>query len=35
MKLTLHVWRQKNASSKGRMVRYEVPNVSDLLRHFV
>jgi succinate dehydrogenase / fumarate reductase, iron-sulfur subunit len=29
MKLTLHVWRQKNASSTGKMVRYEVPNVSE------
>src|SRR5260370_1480260 len=29
MKLTLHVWRQKNASSTGRMVRYEVPNVNE------
>jgi succinate dehydrogenase / fumarate reductase iron-sulfur subunit len=23
MKLTLHIWRQKNASSAGKMVRYE------------
>lgn len=29
MRLTLHVWRQKNASSPGRMVRYEVPNVNE------
>jgi succinate dehydrogenase / fumarate reductase iron-sulfur subunit len=28
MKLTLHIWRQKNASDKGRMVRYDVPDVS-------
>src|ERR1700679_1899615 len=24
MNLTLHIWRQRNASEKGRMVRYEV-----------
>ena len=29
MKLTLHVWRQKNAQDKGRMVRYELPNVNE------
>jgi len=29
MKLTLHIWRQKNSSDKGRMVRYEAPNVSE------
>jgi succinate dehydrogenase / fumarate reductase iron-sulfur subunit len=28
MELTLHVWRQKNVSDKGRMVRYDVPDVS-------
>src|SRR5215469_14374608 len=28
MKLTLYIWRQRNASDKGRMVRYEVPNVN-------
>ena len=28
MNLTLHVWRQKNATEKGRMVRYEVPDVN-------
>ena len=28
MKLTLHVWRQKNAQDKGRMVRYIADNVS-------
>ena len=27
MKLTLHIWRQKNTTDKGRMVRYEVPDV--------
>src|SRR5207302_2927382 len=29
MKLTLHVWRQKNAEDRGRMVRYEVPGVNE------
>ena len=29
MKIILHVWRQKNAGDKGRMVRYEAPNVSE------
>jgi succinate dehydrogenase / fumarate reductase iron-sulfur subunit len=28
MKLTLHIWRQRNASEKGRMVRYDVPDVN-------
>lgn len=28
MKLTLHIWRQKNASDKGRMVRYDLASVS-------
>ncbi len=28
MNLTLHVWRQRNASAPGRMVRYEVKDVS-------
>ena len=28
MKLTLHVWRQRNSSDAGRMVRYEVDDVS-------
>ena len=28
MKITLHIWRQRNASDKGKMVRYEVPNVN-------
>ncbi|MGA3078062.1 MAG: succinate dehydrogenase/fumarate reductase iron-sulfur subunit [Bryobacteraceae bacterium] len=28
MKLILHIWRQRNASEKGRMVRYEVPDVN-------
>jgi succinate dehydrogenase / fumarate reductase iron-sulfur subunit len=29
MKIILHIWRQKNAGDKGRMVRYEAPNVSE------
>ena len=29
MKLILHVWRQKNSAAKGRMVRYEVPEVNE------
>ncbi len=28
MKLTLHIWRQKDASSKGRFVVYEIDDVS-------
>lgn len=28
MKLTLHVWRQKNRDDKGRMEIYEAPNVA-------
>jgi succinate dehydrogenase / fumarate reductase iron-sulfur subunit len=26
--LTLHIWRQKNASDPGRMVHYEAKNVN-------
>ena len=29
MRIILHIWRQRNAGDKGRMVRYEVPNVSE------
>ena len=29
MRLTLHIWRQKNAQAEGRMVRYDVPNVNE------
>jgi len=29
MKLTLHVWRQKNPQDNGRMVRYEHPSVNE------
>jgi succinate dehydrogenase / fumarate reductase iron-sulfur subunit len=28
MRLTLHVWRQRNAKDKGRMVQYEAPDVN-------
>ena len=28
MRLILHIWRQRNASEKGRMVRYEVRDVN-------
>jgi succinate dehydrogenase / fumarate reductase iron-sulfur subunit len=28
MRIILHIWRQKNAEDKGRMVRYELPNVN-------
>src|SRR5215475_2178158 len=28
MRIVLHIWRQRNASDKGRMVRYELPNVN-------
>jgi succinate dehydrogenase / fumarate reductase iron-sulfur subunit len=29
MKIILHIWRQKNTQSPGKMVRYEVANVSE------
>jgi succinate dehydrogenase / fumarate reductase, iron-sulfur subunit len=29
MKLTLHIWRQKSVGDRGRMVRYEAPNVNE------
>jgi len=29
MNLTLHVWRQKDARTKGQFVKYEAPDVSD------
>jgi succinate dehydrogenase / fumarate reductase iron-sulfur subunit len=29
MKIILHIWRQKNTAVAGRLVRYEVPNVSQ------
>ncbi|HXA50446.1 MAG TPA: succinate dehydrogenase/fumarate reductase iron-sulfur subunit [Candidatus Acidoferrum sp.] len=28
MRITLHVWRQPNATAPGKMVKYEVPNVN-------
>jgi succinate dehydrogenase / fumarate reductase iron-sulfur subunit len=28
MRIILHIWRQRNASDKGSMVRYEVPDVN-------
>ncbi len=28
MRIVLHIWRQPNPSTSGKMVRYEVPNVS-------
>jgi len=27
--IILHIWRQRNADDKGRMARYEVPNVNE------
>ena len=29
MRIILHIWRQRNAGEKGRMARYEAPNVSE------
>jgi succinate dehydrogenase / fumarate reductase, iron-sulfur subunit len=29
VKLTLHVWRQKNAGDRGGLVRYEMPNANE------
>jgi succinate dehydrogenase / fumarate reductase iron-sulfur subunit len=29
MKLTLHIWRQPSSAAKGRMVRYDAPNVNQ------
>ncbi|MGC4048170.1 MAG: succinate dehydrogenase/fumarate reductase iron-sulfur subunit [Paludibaculum sp.] len=29
MKIILNIWRQQNATSAGRMVRYEVPNANE------
>src|ERR1700730_5348092 len=28
MRIVLHIWRQRNASESGRIVRYEVPSVN-------
>ena len=29
MKIVLHIWRQPDHNAKGRMIRYEVPNVNE------
>jgi succinate dehydrogenase / fumarate reductase iron-sulfur subunit len=29
MRLILNIWRQKSSTAKGKMVRYELPNVSE------
>jgi succinate dehydrogenase / fumarate reductase, iron-sulfur subunit len=29
MRIILHIWRQRNAREKGRMTRYEVPDVNE------
>jgi succinate dehydrogenase / fumarate reductase iron-sulfur subunit len=29
MRIVLHIWRQRNANDKGRMARYEVPDVNQ------
>ena len=29
MRITLHIWRQRNPSEKGKMVRYEIPDVNQ------
>jgi len=29
MRIVLNIWRQRNASDKGKMVRYEVPTVNE------
>lgn len=29
MRIILHVWRQRNATSAGKLVRYEVPDVNE------
>ena len=29
MKITVRIWRQKNADSKGKLVPYELDNVSE------
>src|SRR5574340_270714 len=29
MRIVLHIWRQRNESEPGRMVRYEVPNANQ------
>jgi len=29
MKITLHIWRQKDSKSAGKMVRYDMPGISE------
>jgi hypothetical protein len=29
MRIVLHIWRQRNRTAQGQMVRYELPNVSE------
>jgi len=29
MRIILHIWRQRNAQDSGKLVRYELPNVSE------
>ena len=29
MKLTLHIWRQRNQNTKGKMVKYSIDNISE------
>jgi len=29
MNLTLKIWRQKNANTKGKLVTYQVQNISE------
>ena len=29
MRIVLHIWRQKNRTAAGKMVLYEMPNVSE------
>ena len=29
MNLTLHIWRQKNAQTKGKMIRYEARDINS------
>jgi succinate dehydrogenase / fumarate reductase iron-sulfur subunit len=29
MRLTLHVWRQRNGRAEGQFVKYDMPNASE------
>ena len=31
MKLTLKIWRQKNFETKGRIVNYQIDNISPVI----